>query len=69
MRSRSLFERGFSSFIRKMAQKGMIFLETKNAILYEQVKQRLIDGRRDRDETVSEGYALCHSPGSPLTEF
>jgi hypothetical protein len=36
------------------AQKGMILLETKNAILHEQVKQRLVDGRRDRDETVRE---------------
>lgn len=34
------------------AQKGLILLETKNAILHEQVKQRLVDGRRDRDETV-----------------
>jgi len=31
------------------AAKGLIFLDTKNAILHEQVKQRLVDGRRDRD--------------------
>jgi len=55
--------------IRKMAQKGMIFLETKNAILHEQVKQRLIDGRRDRDETVSvKDMRIPHIPGPVRTE-
>lgn len=32
--------------------KGMILLESKSAIVHEQVKQRLINGRRDRDETT-----------------